>query len=111
MTGLVPPSYDIGPNTLSPAEWTQDLQVKAMKKLQDYHNRTPVEETVNHPDHYKAAGIEAIDVIEGYSLGFNLGNTVKYILRAGRKSDKVVEDLKKARWYLDREISNREKNV
>jgi hypothetical protein len=52
--------------------------------------------------------MEAIDVIEAFSLGFRLGNAVKYILRAGRKGE-AVEDLKKARWYLDREISRAQK--
>lgn len=62
-------------------------------------------DAVNHPSHYKSGGLEAIDVIEAFELGFRLGNTVKYILRAGRKSEaRTVEDLKKARWYLDREI-------
>lgn len=65
-------------------------------------------EAVDHPAHYKAGGMEAIDVIESFDLGFCLGNTTKYVLRAGRKGD-AVEDLKKARWYLDREIANREK--
>jgi hypothetical protein len=58
---------------------------------------------VIEPAHYKAGGIEAIDVIEAFGLGFRLGNAIKYILRAGRKGA-TVEDLKKARWYLDREI-------
>lgn len=63
---------------------------------------------VNHPPHYQGAnGLEAIDVIEAFGLGFCLGNTIKYLLRAGRKGD-TVEDLKKARWYLDREIARRE---
>lgn len=61
-------------------------------------------EVVNHPSYYKTGGIEAIDVIEAWSLDFCLGNTVKYIARCGKKSDKVVEDLKKAAWYLNREI-------
>ena len=57
---------------------------------------------VNHPAHYKtAAGIEAIDVIEGYDLGFHLGNAMKYLLRAGRKGD-AAEDLGKCCWYLRR---------
>ena len=47
---------------------------------------------------------EPIDVIEDWNLGFNLGNAVKYISRAGRKDD-VITDLEKARWYLDREIT------
>jgi hypothetical protein len=66
-------------------------------------------EVVDHPPHYQtAAGIEAIDVIEAFELGFSLGNAVKYILRAGKKGDRL-DDLKKARWYLSREIANAEK--
>ena len=60
---------------------------------------------VNHPPHYKAGGIETIDFIEAKKLGYNLGNVVKYVSRADLKVDKL-EDLKKARWYLDREITN-----
>lgn len=67
-------------------------------------------ETVNHPSHYQANGVEVIDVIEAYGLGFHLGNAVKYILRNGRKDDvNPTEDLKKARWYLDRQIALNEK--
>ena len=58
---------------------------------------------VNHPPHYKSNGIEAIDVIEAFKLNFNLGNSLKYILRADRKG-KRLEDLKKAAWYLTREV-------
>lgn len=61
-------------------------------------------ESVNHPEHYQANGMEAIDIIEAYNLGFHLGNAVKYILRAGRKSDNHIEDIKKAIWYLERYI-------
>lgn len=58
-----------------------------------------------NPSHYKSEnGFQAIDVIEGFHLGFNLGNSIKYILRAGKKNP-VIEDLSKARWYLDREIA------
>lgn len=68
-------------------------------------------EAVNNPAHYGGADnpFEAIKVIEAWGLGFNLGNTVKYISRAGKKADPALQDLKKARWYLDREISNLEK--
>ena len=63
---------------------------------------------VNHPPHYKSdSGIESIDVIEGFGLNFRLGNTIKYILRHNKKG-KPLEDLKKARWYLDREIEKLE---
>lgn len=58
---------------------------------------------VNHPPHYKSGGLECIDVIEAFGLGFHLGNAVKYILRAGKKGDRT-EDLKKAAWYLSREM-------
>jgi hypothetical protein len=66
-------------------------------------------DAVNHPPHYGGADnpYEAIKVIEAWGLGFNLGNAAKYIARAEHKGA-TVEDLKKARWYLDREISNRE---
>lgn len=58
---------------------------------------------VNHPPHYKSGGIEAIDVIEAFKLDFNLGNSIKYILRAGYKGA-ALEDLRKAAWYLARAI-------
>ena len=62
-------------------------------------------EMINHPAHYNKGKFEAIEVIEDWQLGFNLGNTVKYISRAGHKDkSKTVEDLKKALWYLEREI-------
>ena len=60
-------------------------------------------DVVNHPDHYKVGGIETIDFIEAKKLNYHLGNVVKYITRADHKG-KRLEDLKKARWYLDREI-------
>lgn len=65
------------------------------------------DEAVNHPAHYGGGDnpYEAIKVIEAWGLGFCLGNTVKYISRAGKKGD-LLEDLKKARWYLDREIAH-----
>ncbi len=64
---------------------------------------------VNHPPHYNSGKFEVIDVIEDWNLGFCLGNAVKYIARADHKG-KALEDLEKARWYLDREIQTRKKN-
>jgi hypothetical protein len=61
-------------------------------------------EMVNHPDHYQGNKMEVIDIIEDYSLGFSLGNAIKYILRADKKGNKK-QDLKKAIWYLERELS------
>lgn len=65
---------------------------------------------VNHPEHYggKDNQYEAIKVIEAWELGFCLGNVIKYISRAGKKDD-ILQDLKKAKWYLDREIKKLEK--
>jgi hypothetical protein len=56
------------------------------------------------PRHYRRLSPEPVDVIEAWDLGFHLGNAVKYIARAGHKGD-VIEDLSKARWYLDRAIA------
>lgn len=61
-------------------------------------------DAVNHPSHYTRGKIEVIDFIEDQQLPYHLGNVVKYIARAGYKGDKL-EDLKKARWYLDRYIN------
>jgi len=64
-------------------------------------------EPVNHPQHYggKENPYEAIKVIEAWNLDFCLGNTVKYISRAGKKeTDKTIQDLEKAVWYLNRKI-------
>ena len=60
-------------------------------------------EKINHPEHYKGNKYEAIDIIDDYQLGFNLGNAVKYILRCGKKDD-AIEDLRKAKWYIGHEI-------
>ena len=67
------------------------------------------DENVNHPKHYggKDNPYEAIKVIEAWELDFPLGNTVKYIARAGKKDpDKEIQDLEKALWYLERKIRN-----
>jgi len=64
-------------------------------------------DNINHPSHYKGRGLECIQVIEAFGLGFCLGNAVKYILRAGKKGCKK-EDLKKAIWYLSREVEDLE---
>ena len=65
---------------------------------------------VSHPAHYTVGKIEVIDFIEDKGLNFHRGNAVKYIARAGKKDPtKEIEDLKKARWYLDREINRMEK--
>ena len=75
----------------------------------DYSNHVLVNDYVNHPAHYTDGKIEVIDFIEDKKLGFCLGNAVKYIARAGKKDpSKEVEDLKKARWYIERRIKELE---
>lgn len=64
---------------------------------------------VDHPTHYnQIQGVECIEVIEQLNLGFHLSNALKYIWRCKDKGKKV-EDLKKAIWYLEREIANTER--
>jgi hypothetical protein len=72
----------------------------AMKILAD-------NDLVNHPPHYKSGGIETIDFIEAKDLNYRLGNVVKYVVRAGKKATDPVQDLEKAAWYLQREITAR----
>ena len=67
-----------------------------------------MKEQVNHPQHYNAGKIEAIDVIEDWKLNFSLGCVVKYICRSEYK-DSTIQDLEKASWYLNREIERRKK--
>lgn len=74
----------------------------------DNDDAFPVNDPVNHPSHYTYGNIEVIDFIEDKSLNFHRGNAVKYIARAGHKNDEI-EDLKKAIWYLEREIKRLEK--
>lgn len=76
-------------------------------------------EMVNHPLHYGGEDnpYEAIKVIEAWECNFNIGTALRYLCRCGKKtiggsSEKMrLEDLKKARWYLDREIMNMEKTL
>ena len=78
------------------------------------------EDKVNHPSHYnwlkKLAGVEVIDITR--HLDFDLGNAIKYILRAGRKTEegyddkaKTIEDLKKAVWYINDKIKTLENEI
>lgn len=73
---------------------------------------------VNCPKHYADSKIEVIDYIEDKNLGFCLGNVIKYVSRAGKKhsvgksdKEKMIQDLKKARWYLDRRIREVEEEL
>lgn len=66
-------------------------------------------DNVNHPAHYTDGKIEVIDFIEDKNLNYHRGNAVKYIARAGKKDPaKEIEDLRKASWYINREIDRLE---
>lgn len=88
--------------------------VEEMKQVLDVIEKKPYMKAafepvdpVNHPPHYKSGGIETIDFIEAKDLNYRLGNVVKYVSRAGRKNTDPVQDLEKAAWYLQREITAR----
>lgn len=65
-----------------------------------------INDLINKPPHYTHGKIESIEVIEDWGLGFNLGSVIKYICRCDHKG-KPIEDLKKAAWYINREIEKR----
>ena len=72
-------------------------------------NEQQKDDPVNHPSHYTDGKIEVIDFIEDKGPNFHRGNAVKYIARAGKKDkNKEIEDLKKAVWYINREIKRLE---
>ena len=86
--------------------WDTDLEDQTRRDLEDlerYHHNT-----VDHPGYYggKDNPYEAIKVIEAHNLNFALGSVIKYVLRAGKKSDSALKDLQKAQWYIQREIQN-----
>lgn len=97
-------SWDI--STTPAIFWTQKPEQPAENDAEDTKPvlpNKPWHDPVNHPSHYTYGKIETIDYIEDKGLGFNLGNAVKYISRAGHKQN-TIEDLEKAVWYINREI-------
>ena len=98
------------PSKIVTAVQEMKTTLDALDKIKDrpkYRLASAFDDLVNHPPHYKAGGVETIDFIEAKDLNYRLGNVVKYVTRAEKKGN-PIEDLKKARWYLDREISVRE---
>lgn len=86
----------------------QAIAEKVVQTIEEQEVKTielpKTEDVINHPSHYTRGKIEVIDFIEDQQLPYHLGKVIKYIARAGYKGDKI-EDLKKARWYLDRYIN------
>jgi hypothetical protein len=98
---VIKKSLEVPKVKAKPALW----QPPALLPVPEITMTEPKADPVNHPAHYKVGGIETIDFIEAKSLGYNLGNVVKYVTRSDHK-DNRLQDLEKARWYLDREIGN-----
>lgn len=68
-------------------------------------------EYVDHPKHYNQGGIELVNIVDSYQLGFYEGNIVKYMIRSGKKpGNSKLQDLKKAQWYLNYLIKLLDKN-
>ena len=82
---------------------TDEQKIERQARIIEDYKAWRQNASVDHPAHYTRGGIEAIDAIEAWGLGFNLGNVIKYVARAGHKGE-TLEDLRKARWYIDREI-------
>ena len=105
---VYPTSEDTDINIQSPDIAYRMEHPEVQRKHEELMGRMK-KETVNHPDHYNSRGIEVMDVIRAFDLSFSLGNVIKYVLRAGKKhKETYLEDLKKAKWYLDDEIRHHE---
>jgi hypothetical protein len=92
--------------TLPKPDWKQMGLFSSDKSIaQQIKMFEPKPDPVNNPAHYTVGGIETIDFIEAKKLGYNLGNVIKYLTRADHKGNKL-EDLRKAQWYLTREINS-----
>lgn len=90
-------------------QWQKDIMAMDKAQKNSLYGKVLHDDPVNHPSHYTDGKIEVIDFIEDKNLNFHLANAVKYISRAGKKDpSKEIEDLKKARWYLDRYIQKLE---
>ena len=87
----------------------KEVERKELESLADEIVDFTITNKVNHPSHYNK-GIETIDYIESWEMNFNIGNVIKYTTRAGHKDNKL-EDLEKAKWYIEREIENAKRNI
>lgn len=101
------------PDTVSISTWDEQDVFDWPEEEKDSVNspaERKIEDSVHSPKHYTAGKYEVIDVIEDWDLNFRLANTIKYIARHKHKG-KPLEDLKKALWYLQREIDRHESNA
>ena len=92
-------------NTKETLQETLDEVKETLQKTLDKVKEPVENDNINHPSHYTDGNIEVMDFIEDKQLNFARGNVIKYVSRAGKKDpNKELEDLKKAMWYLNREI-------
>jgi len=112
-----PPAEDAHEEPTPAKLWTRSEQaasflegLEGLAAREHLRAQAPPAERVNHPSHYHAeSGLEVIDIIEAWSLNFNRGNALKYIARAGHKDPaREAEDLRKALWYIERELKRLE---
>jgi hypothetical protein len=87
-------------------QFVADIDVQKFVDSRNPKSDTPHPDMVNHPSHYNVKGFEVIDIIDAFGLNFNMGNALKYLLRADRKGNKE-QDIQKALWYLQREINTK----
>lgn len=85
-----------------------NLEAPVQKVVKKRAKEKLFSDVVNSPAHYTYGGIETIDFIEAKQLNYHCGNVIKYVSRAGKKGERL-EDLRKAQWYLNREIERLEK--
>ena len=97
-----------GSTTVNVESVGAEIKIMEAPKPKKLRMKSTSSDPVNSPSHYKVGGIETIDFIEAKNLGYNLGNVVKYVTRAHHKGA-LLEDLKKAQWYLNREVDKLEK--
>lgn len=108
------PDTDQDQQARQPIAWMgwDEFAEKCTRNLSHHRlvNPKPSADQVDHPDHYQAGGMETIDVIDAYvsdPVSFALGNVIKYVTRAGRKTgETATKDLAKARWYLDHALTH-----
>lgn len=102
-------NHSLSPDPFEPVrEKTEVREVNFVYYAAQHDGLNLSKEKVDHPEHYNQGKYEVVDVIQDWGLDFSEGNVVKYIARSKHKASRL-EDLKKARWYLDYLISNLEK--
>lgn len=97
-------------DTARPGNALRQLEDEVARLTATKPPAAPARDSVDHPPHYNAGPIEVIDAIEAWGLRFALGSAVKYIARHAHKGT-PIEDLKKARWCIGREIDRLEKEA